>query len=67
MNTSIVGGFDSRKHPIFIQNATINSEMVHIKNDKKLDKGQTEVYNLGKSILSILEEKINLIKEKIQI
>lgn len=65
VNNSIVGGFDSRKHPIFIQDATINSERAHINNDNILDKGQTEVYNLGKSILNILEEKINLIKNKL--
>lgn len=65
VNNSIIGGFDSRKHPIFIQDATINSERAHINNDNKLDKGQTEVYNLGKSILNILEEKINLIKNKL--
>jgi len=65
VNTSINGGFDSRKHPIYIQNATVNSEIAHENNGYKLEKGQTEVYKLGKSILSILEEKINSIKNKI--
>lgn len=65
VNKLIAGGFDSRKHPIFIEEATNNSKSAHEKNNNILDSGQTEVYNLGISIMSILEEKIRLIKSKL--
>ncbi len=65
VNQLIVGGFDSRKHPIFIEEATTNAKSAHEKNNNILDSGYTEVYHLGTSIMTILAEKIRLIKSKI--
>ena len=65
VNQLIVGGFDSRKHPIFIEEAINNAQSIHQKNDYVLDPGYTEVYKLGISIMAILAEKIRLIKSKL--
>ena len=66
VNQLIAGGFDSRKHPIFIEEATVNAKKAHEKNHNMLDSGYTEVYHLGASIMKILAEKIRLIKPKVQ-
>lgn len=65
VNQIIVGGFDSRKHPIFIEEAIDNSKLAHQKNDNILDSGHTEVYNLGISIITVLADKIRQIKSKL--
>lgn len=65
VNQIIIGGFDSRKHPIFIEEATNNAKSAHEENNNVLDSGYTEVYHLGTSIMTILAEKIRLIKSKI--
>ncbi|MGJ1386511.1 RloB family protein [Sphingobacterium spiritivorum] len=65
VNQIIVGGFDSRRHPIFIEEATNNAKSAYEKNNNILDSGHTEVYRLGTSIMTILAEKIRLIKSKI--
>lgn len=65
VNQLINGGFDSRKHPIFIEEATFNAKLAHENNNNVLEPGFTEVHRLGTSIISILLEKIRLIKSKI--
>lgn len=65
VNQLVAGGFDSRKHPIFIEEATNNAKLAHEKNNRQLDTGYTEVYLLGVSIMTILSEKIRLIKSKL--
>ena len=59
VDASIKGGFDPRKHPIFIERATINAED-NFKSDenKNLNIGTTEVFKLSKSILTIVKTKI---------
>lgn len=52
------GGFDSRKHPILINKAIINSKNNFKKSGNKLEIGATEVYLLGESINNIVSDKI---------
>lgn len=65
VNKLIKGGFDSRRHPIFIEEAANNAKKSHETNNYVLDAGYTEVYRLGFSIIRILGEKIRAIKEKL--
>lgn len=59
VNESIKGGFDSRKHPIYIENATLNAETsFQLDDNNKPLIGSTEVYKLSKSILTIVKTKI---------
>ncbi|MGY6521373.1 MAG: RloB family protein [Mongoliitalea sp.] len=65
VNQAIPGGFDSRKHPIFIQRATVHAEQ----NFKSLESGHpsvgsTEVYRLSRSILPLIQDKIREALEK---
>ena len=43
VNTKIPGGFDSRKHPIFIEQAAEHSKANYSATDDEPDKGSTEV------------------------
>lgn len=66
VNDSIKGGFDSRKHPIRIERATLNAESnFEVDQDNNPKIGATEVYKLSKSILEILRNKIQEVIEKI--
>ena len=65
VNQIVVGGFDARKHPIFIEEASLNAKATHEKKNNILESGCTEVYLLGFSLLAILGEKIKFIKNKI--
>jgi hypothetical protein len=65
VNQSIEGGFDSRKHPIFIEEASINSENNYRNFNNRPLKGSTEVYRLAKSILTIMKDKIRAVKKKL--
>lgn len=59
VDANIKGGFDPRKHPIYIERATINAENnFKIDENNKLSIGATEVFKLSKSILSIVKNKI---------
>lgn len=58
VNKSISGGFDSRKHPIFIENASNNAEKNYSSQDNIPDIGSTEVFKLSKSILPLVKTKI---------
>jgi hypothetical protein len=63
VNESYEGGFDSRKHPIFIEEAIKNAEL-SFKSDVigGPTKGATEVYLLAKSIFNVIKNKIRIIK-----
>lgn len=65
VNDSISGGFDSRKHPIFMEKAVINSEKVFESQDGFPLIGSTEVFKLSKNILNLVKDKIDLIKQEI--
>lgn len=65
LNDAIQGGFDSRRHPIFIQKAIKNSKSNFESNDDEPLKGCTEVYELGESMLTVLKEKIDKVLKEI--
>ena len=66
VNESYDGGFDSRKHPIFIEEAIKNAEL-SFKPDVigGPTKGATEVYLLAKSIFNVIKNKITKVSEQI--
>lgn len=53
------GGFDSRKHPVYIESATKNAELNFLEKNGEPEKGTTELFKLSKSILPIVKEKID--------
>ena len=65
VNSSIKGGFDSRKHPIYIESAILNAENVFESKDGFPTVGSTELFTLSKSIFSLLKDKINKILEEL--
>ncbi len=66
VNNSINGGFDSRKHPIFIENAVINSEKAFESQDGSPLVGSTEVFKLSKNILNLVKDKIDKVKQQLK-
>ena len=66
VNKSISGGFDSRKHPIFIENASNNAEKNYSSQDNIPDIGSTEVFKLSKSILPLVKIKLMTVISSIE-
>ncbi len=66
VNESYDGGFDSRRHPIFIEEAINNAERNYKagENERPL-KGSSEVYLLAKSMFSVIKNKIRAVKNKL--
>lgn len=61
-----IGGFDSRKHPIFIEEASINSERnFRADGSGRPSKGSSEVHLLAKSMFSVIKNKIRSVKSKL--
>lgn len=68
VNNSFEGGFDSRRHPIFIEEATKNAQKNYSVNNENIPIiGTTEVFNLSKSILSLLANKIREVKKRVSL
>jgi len=66
VNKSYKGGFDARRHPIFIEEASINSERNFKQNNSGRPlKGTSEVHQLAKSILSVMRNKIRAVKRSL--
>lgn len=59
------GGFDSRKHPIFINDAIKNSKEIFCGDINKF--GMTEVFLLAESFFPFVEKILNLVKLKNEI
>ncbi len=66
VNKKFKGGFDSRKHPIYIQKAFVNAKQNFSLIDKKPDIGSTEVYQLADSIMVLLKDKIEKVLIQIE-
>lgn len=67
VNSTIRGGFDSRKHPIYIKTASINAEKnFNLIDEDKLDVGSTNVYNLANSIIPLLGSKLEIVLKQIE-
>lgn len=66
VNESYDGGFDSRRHPIFIEEAIQNAERnFDSDNSNRPLKGSTEVYLLAKSMFAVIKNKIRAVKNKL--
>lgn len=65
VNSSVTGGFDARKHPVYIGAAICNAEKNFQLEDDKPNIGCTEVYKLGNSIFPMIEDKIKLALEQL--
>lgn len=65
VNESIRGGFDSRRHPIYIERASKNAEENFELHENTPCIGSTEVFNLARAILSLVKTKIELVLEKL--
>jgi len=66
VNKSVKGGFDSRRHPIYIETASNNAE----KNFKlvagKPDLGCMDVYNLANTIVPLVRLKLQRVLKQIE-
>jgi len=66
VNESYRGGFDSRKHPIYIEEAIKNAERNFKQNENgRPFKGSSDVYLLAKSIFNVIKNKIRVVKNKL--
>jgi hypothetical protein len=66
VNEVLSGGFDPRKHPIFIEDAKARAESNFESGEDTRPKiGSTEVYRLAESILALLGEKIREVRKKL--
>ena len=63
---SIKGGFDSKRHPLFIEEATSNSEKIFESKGDEPMIGCTELFLLSKRILPIIESKLKYVKGLLQ-
>ena len=65
LNKKVNGGFDSRKHPVYIKSAIENSKNQFNKN-KTINKiGSTEVFKLAENIYSLVEDVIKSVSHRI--
>ena len=58
VDSTIPGGFDSRKHPLLIETACENAKNNFLLKENMPDLGCTEVYNLANSILPLVGDKL---------
>jgi len=66
VNESYDRGFDSRRHPIFIEEAIKNAEKnFETDENAKPLKGSSEVYHLAKSIFAVIQNKIRVVKSNL--
>lgn len=56
LNAKVSGGFDSRKHPIFIQKAIDNAKS---KFEKEITIGSTEIFKLAENFYPLVKDKID--------
>ncbi len=62
VNQMISGGFDSRKHPIHIEQAQVNAEAILLETGGISVEGNTEICSLAKSILEVIKDKIDKLR-----
>lgn len=65
VNGKILGGFDSRIMPIYIENAITNSKANYATNDDGPSKYSTEVYMLGEYIVKYAKYELQIKKRTI--
>lgn len=58
------GGFDSRKHPIYIKDAIENSKKGFLETNEIPDVGFTQVFRLGEIIYQLTKEKVESVRRE---
>lgn len=66
VNKKVKGGFDARRHPIYIERAIENAQNNYNLYNKKPDVGCTDVYKLGSSIFPMIKDKIKLALDQLK-
>ena len=66
VNNSIKGGFDSRRHPIYIEKASSNAVNNFQLEDEKLNIGSTDIYYLANSIIPLVNTKLKKVLKQIE-
>ncbi len=66
VNNSIRGGFDSRRHPIYIEKASSNAKNNFQLEDEKLNIGSTDIYYLANSIIPLVSTKLMKVLKQIE-
>lgn len=61
LNTLVNGGFDNRKHPIYIETAITNAKNNYSTTNKIPDDVTTELFFLGQKILPLVKQEIDLL------
>lgn len=60
----VPGGFDSKKHPVYIERAIINAETNFVATNELPDPSCTEVFKLAKKILPLVKADIDALLKK---
>lgn len=66
VNSKVNGGFDSRRHPIYIEKAKENAENNYSEIKDTPTIGSTNIYKLADSIIPLIKEKLNRVKRMLQ-
>ena len=66
VNNTIAGGFDSRKHPIYIETASANAAKNLQLDNGEPNIGSTEVYDLANTIIPLVKSKLKRVLKKIE-
>jgi hypothetical protein len=66
VNNSVKGGFDSRRHPVYIKTAIRNATKNFTLSNTQIDIASTEVYNLANSIVPLVSSKLESILTQIK-
>lgn len=61
LNDAVKGGFNNKKHPKYLETAIANAENNFSRNDMEPAMHSTEVFVLGKRILPLVKEDIDLL------
>ena len=61
LNTTVKGGFDNRKHPMYIETAITNAKNNYSTTDNIQDDVTTELFILGQKILPLIKPDIDLL------
>ena len=61
LNATVKGGFNNKKHPIYIETAITNAENNYSTSDNIPDYVTTELFILGQKILPLVKQDIDLL------
>jgi hypothetical protein len=61
LNTIVGGGFDNRKHPVYIETAIVNAENNYSATNNIPDENATELFILGQKIVLLVKPDIDLL------